>query len=169
MKIAFRALSFLLLVAVAIFYAGCKDKDGNEDTEEKKQLTKLVGDWTLQSANDGQDRTTDFLNKTNNNAPLVLHLEGNYTGEGKTYNYNFTGTRPDPSPWPDSGTWKFGNPKSTQIIRDPGGVDEIAMSYTVTETELIINFEVPDTSAGWAGGTTRVNNVIGQWKFVFTK
>lgn len=162
MKITSRVLSLLILVAVAIFYSGCKDKDGNQDTEEKKLLTKLVGAWTLQSANDGQDRTTDF-------PALVLHIEGNYTGEGKTYNYNFTGTRPDPSPWPDSGTWKFGTPKSTQIIRDPGGVDEIAMTYTVTETELIISFDVPDTSAGWAGGTTRVKNVIGQWEFVFTK
>lgn len=160
MKIALRTLSLLILVGVAIFYTGCKDKNENTDTEEKKQLTKLVGAWTLQSANDGQDRTSDFTG-------VVLHLEGNYTGEGKTYNYNLTGTRPDPSPWPESGTWKFGNPKTTQIIRDPSGVNEITMTYSVTDTDLIISFTVPDGSAGWPGG--RVNNVIGDWEFTFTK
>ena len=160
MKITLRALSLLILVAVATFYTGCKDKNENTDTEEKKQLDKLVGAWTMESANDGQDRSADFTG-------VVLHLEGNYTGEGKAYNYNLTGTRPDPSPWPESGTWKFGNPKTTQIIRDPGGVNEITMTYSVTETDLIISFNVPDGSAGWPGG--RVKNVIGDWEFTFTK
>src|SRR5687767_5224438 len=128
MKIAFRILSLLILVVVATFYAGCKKDDDNPDTEEKKQLTKLLGAWTLQSANDGTDRTADFMNGT---SPLVLHLEGNYV-EGGTYNYSFTGKRPDPSPWPSNGTWKFGTNKSTQIIRDPGGVNEISMTYQVT-------------------------------------
>lgn len=172
MKIAFRILSLLLLAVVATFYAGCRRDDDDQDTEEKKQLTKLVGDWTLQSAEDGQgDRTTDFidLDENNNPVPLVLHLEGNYTGEGKTYNYSFSGVRPEPSPWPASGTWKFGNPKSTQIIRDPGGVNEITMTYTVTETDLIISFNVPDGSEGWPGGSSRIKNVIGDWQFTFSK
>ena len=167
MKIALRVLSLLVLVALAVFYTGCKEKDGNEDTEEKIQLAKLVGDWTLQTANDGGDRTPDFL--TDAGAPLTLHLEGNYTGEGKIYNYSFTGQRANPSRWPVSGTWKFGNPKSSQIIRDPGGVNEITMTYTVTETNLILEFTVPDGSAGWEGGTSRVKNVIGDWEFTFEK
>ena len=120
------------------------------------------------TANDGQDRTTDFRDEIDNSL-LVLHIEGAYSGEGKTYNYRFTGTRPDPSPWPVNGIWKFGNPKSTQIIRDPGGVNEIAMTYTVTDTNLIISFTVPDGSAGWPGGTSRIKNVIGDWEFTFEK
>ena len=169
MKIAFRSLSLLVLVVVITFYAGCKKNPENEDTEEKKQLEKLVGDWTLVTANDGQDRTTDFINEVPEpDEPLILHIEGAYSGEGKTYNYRFTGTRPNPSPWPESGIWKFGNPKSTQIIRDPGGVNEIAMTYTVTETNLIISFTVPDGSAGWPG-SSRVKNVIGDWEFTFEK
>lgn len=161
MKIALRVLSLLILAVVSIFYAGCKKDDGDEETVEKKQLDKLVGDWTMQSANDGQDRTVDFPG-------LVLHLQGNYV-EGGTYNYSFTGERPDPSPWPVSGTWKFGTDKNVDIIRDPGGVNEIPMDYQVTATELILIFTVPDGSAGWEGGISRVNNVVGTWTFTFTK
>jgi hypothetical protein len=159
MKIAFRVLSLSILVVVSVFYAGCEKKKHDPDTEEKRQLTKLVADWTMVSANDGTDRTGEFTG-------LVLHLEGNYV-EGGTYNYSLTGDRPDPSPWPEAGTWKFGTNKSTTIIRDPGGVDEIEMTYQVTETDLVISFTVPDGSEGWPGG--RVTNVIGDWTFTFTK
>jgi hypothetical protein len=167
MKIALRVLSLLILVVVTTFYAGCKKDDGDEETVEKKQLDKLLGDWTIQSASDGQDRTSDFFTD-DTNAPLVLHIQGNYV-EGGTYNYSFTGQRPDPSPWPVDGTWKFGTDKNTQIIRDPGGTNEIPMDYQVTATDLILTFTVPDGSAGWEGGTSRVNNVIGEWTFTFKK
>ena len=161
MKIAFRVLSLLVLAMVATFYAGCRKDDNDPETEEKKQLDKLVGDWTLVSATDvNGDRTSSFPG-------LVLSLTGTYSGEGKIYNYALTGTRPNPSPWPVDGFWKFGNPKTTQLIRDPGGVDEIPMSYTVNETDLVIEFTVPDGSAGWPGG--RVQSVTGEWTFTFTK
>ena len=79
-------------------------------TEEELQLNKLNGIWILESANDGQDRTDDFTN-------LVLTISGSFVQNG-TYNYSFTGTRPNPSPWPRNGTRKFGSNKSTEIIRD---------------------------------------------------
>lgn len=162
MKIAFRALSLLILVVVSSFYAGCDKKEENPDTEEKKQLDKLRGAWTLQSATtDGTVRTTDFPG-------LVLTLSGNYV-EGGTYNYSFTGTRPDPSPWPASGTWKFGTNKLTDMIRDPNSTSEIALRYVVTATDLEITFTVPDGSAGWEGGTSRIKSVTGNWTFTFTK
>lgn len=161
MKIAFRVLSLLILVVVSTFYAGCKKDEPDPGTEEKKQLDKLLGSWTLQSANDGTDRTADFPG-------LVLNLSGNYK-EGGIYNYSFTGTRPDPSPWPQSGTWKFGTNKSTEMIRDPNSSSEIPMTYQVTATELVITFNVPDGSAGWPGGTSRIKSVAGDWTFTFTK
>lgn len=164
-RFAVRALSLLTLVAVSVFYTGCKDKDEDKQTEEQKQLTKLKGVWTLVSANDGQDRTADF---TDNNGPIKLTLEGNYV-EGGTYNYSITGTRPDPSPWPVSGTWKFGTNKSTEIIRDPGGSSEVLMNYQVTDTDLVISFNIPDGSAGWEGGTSRIGSVTGDWTFTFSK
>jgi len=128
MKIAFRALSLLILVVVSTFYAACKKEDDDPETEEKKQLDLLRGAWTLQSAStDGTDRTSDFFTDANPPQPLVLNLSGNYV-EGGTYNYSFTGTRPDPSPWPESGTWKFGTNKLTDMIRDPNSSSEISMN-----------------------------------------
>ena len=161
MKIALRVLSLLILVAVSLFYAGCGGDEEKKDTEEKKQLDKLLGSWTLVSADDGTPRTDSFAN-------LVLTLSGNYA-EGGTYNYSFTGTRPDPSPWPASGTWKFGTNKLTDMIRDPSTASEIPMTYSVTDTSLEINFTVPDGSSGWQGGTSRIKSVTGNWTFVFTK
>lgn len=164
MKIALKVRSLLILLALSALYTGCKKDDDDSKTLEQQQLEKLVFDWNLQSATDSQgDRTADFTN-------LVLHLSGNYTGEGKIYNYSFTGQLPDSgptsSPWPRSGTWKFGTDKSKDIIRDPGGASEIAMEYTVTATDLIITFEVPD-GGGWPGG--RIQNVTGEWTFTFTR
>jgi hypothetical protein len=169
MKIAFRALSLLILAMVATFYAGCKKKGEDPETEEKKQLDKLVGQWTLVSATDfNGDRTSDFVTDNGGTpAPLVLDLQGNYAGDGKIYNYSLTGKRPNPSPWPISGTWKFGNPKTSKLLRDPNGPDEIEMNYTVTETDLILEFTVPDGAAGWPGG--RVQSVTGDWTFTFSK
>ena len=162
MKIASRILSLLILVVISTFYMGCKKDDDDKKTEEQTQLEKLLGTWTVVSANDGDDRTADFTDST----PMVLTLAGNYA-EGGTYNYSLTGSRPDPSPWPASGTWKFGTNKQQDIIRDPNTGNEIPMTYSVTENELIIEFTVPDGSAGWPGG--RVGEVAGQWTFTFTK
>lgn len=161
MKIALRVLSLSIVVAISAFFAGCKDDDDDKPTQEKQQLDKLLGSWTMVSANDGTDRTGDFTD-------LVLTLSGNYV-EGGTYNYSFTGIRPDPSPWPASGTWKFGTNKLTEMIRDPASSSEIAMTYTVTDTNLEISFTVPDGSSGWQGGSSRIRSVTGNWTFVFTK
>ncbi len=159
MKRTSRLLPFLVLLTAVVFCA-CKDDDGDSKTVEQQQLEKLVGVWNIASATDDSgDRTVDFNN-------LDLHVEGTYSGEGKTYNYNLTGTRPTPSPWPEVGTWKFGTNKNTDIIRDPGGPDEIMMNYTVTSDELTLTFTVPD-GGGWGGG--RVKNVIGDWTFKFTR
>ena len=161
MKITNRVLSLVILAAVSLVYGGCKDDDDKKDSEEKQQLAKLSGSWTLQTATaDDTDRTGDFTN-------LVLTLGGTYV-EGGTYNYSFTGTRNDPSPWPASGTWKFGTNKATEMIRDPGSSSEILMNYQVTETDLVISFTVPDGSS-WAGGSSRVRSVTGDWTFTFTK
>ena len=162
LKFAARALSLLILFIVATVYMGCTKDDEDKETEEQKQLTKLKGVWTLVSANnDSDDRTDEFT------GPLKLTIDGTYA-EGGTYNYSFTGTRPDPSPWPASGTWKFGTNKSTDIVRDPGGVNELLMNYQVTDADLIISFNVPD-GGGWPGGSSRIGSVSGDWTFTFSK
>ena len=40
------------------------------------------------------------------------------------------------------------------------------MKYTVTETDLILTFTVPE-NGGWEGG--RIKNVTGEWTFTFNR
>jgi hypothetical protein len=162
MKLATKILSLFAIVGLATFYVGCGPDGGQDKSEEEKQLIKLASTWALQTATeDGQPRT-DFTN-------LVLTITGTFAQNG-TYNYSFTGTRPNPSPWPVNGTWKF-DPSNilTKITRDPGTSSETQMDYTVTDTQLTLSFNVPDGSTGWAGGTSRAKSVTGDWVFVFTK
>lgn len=160
MKIASRVLSLLILAFITTFYTSCKKDDNDKQTQEEIQLNKLKAGWALATATDDSgDRTGDF-------GGLVLTIAGTYV-EGGIYEYSLTGTRPDPSPWPASGNWQFGTNKATDIIRDPGTTDEIPMTYSVTDTQLIINFTIPDGSAGWPGG--RIKSVKGNWSFTFNK
>ena len=73
MKIASRILSLLILVVITTFYLGCKKDDDDKKTEEQMQLEKLAGVWTVESANDGGDRTADFTDPS----AMVLTLSGN--------------------------------------------------------------------------------------------
>lgn len=167
MKLVSRILSLLVMTGMAVFYMGCDGGGGEDKTQQEKQLIKLNSSWALASANDGTNRTSDFPN-------LVLTISGTYAQDG-TYNYSFTGTRPNPSPWPSNGTWKFGANPLTEIIRDPVSSSstnpnsEVDMNYEVTDSQLIITFTIPDGSLGWAGGTTRAKSVKGNWRFEFTK
>ena len=160
MKIAPKILSLLVIGLITIFYAGCNKNDDKKKTEEETQLGKLKSSWNIVSANDGDDRTADFTG-------LILTVSGNFVQDG-TYQYSLTGTRPNPSPWPASGTWKFGTNKSSQIIRDPGTASEIPMTYVVSDSELTLSFEVPEGSEGWTG-SGRIQSVTGQWTFTFSK
>jgi hypothetical protein len=177
MKIASRILSLVILVVITTVYVGCKKDDDNEKTEEQMQLDKLRGEWIIVSANDSNDRTGDFIDDSDplNPIKMKLTLGGNYA-EGGTYNYSVTGPRPTPSPWPASGTWKFGTRKLSELIRDPTtqastSGDEIPMGYSLTEngtdTILEIEFTVPEGHQGWEGG--RISSVEGGWRFTFTK
>lgn len=159
MKIASRILSLLIIAIMTTVYMGCKKDDDNEQTQEEVQLNKLKGDWTLEIASDGTPRTEDFEG-------LVLTLGGNYVQNG-IYNYSLTGTRPNPSPWPADGTWKFGTDKLRELVRDPTTEHETEMTYSVNDTDLIISFNVPDGDPGWAG--SRVSSVGGDWTFTFSR
>jgi hypothetical protein len=160
MKLLKRILSLLVIAGLTTFYVSCK-KPSDKKTDEELQLGKLTQVWVLSSANDGTNRTTDFPG-------LKLTLSGSFA-QGGTYNYSFTGTRPNPSPWPVSGTWKFGSNVKQDIIRDPGTASEINMTYSVTDTNLTVAFTVANGSTGWAGGTSRTRSVSGDWTFEFTK
>jgi hypothetical protein len=159
MKLTTRILSLLVLAGI-IFISGCGPDPKPKKSDEEKQFEKLAVKWDLVSASDGDDRTADFVD-------LVLNLSGTFA-EGGTFNYDFTGTRPNPSPWPKSGTWKFGDTVTSDLIRDPGTDNELAMEYTVTDTNLTITFTIPDGDPGFPGGS-RVGNVTGTWTFEFVR
>jgi hypothetical protein len=160
MKIAARILSLLIIVGLAIFSSQCKGKKDDDKSQEEQQLTKLNGVWSLSSANDGTDRTADFPG-------LKLTLSGNFA-KGGVYDYSFTGKAPNPSPWPQTGTWKFGADVTKDIIRDAGSGSEISATYTVTDAGLAISFTLPSGHVGWAG-FGRTASVAGNWTFEFTK
>lgn len=127
-------------------------------SSEQSSLQKLLNTWTLTSAIlDGTPRTSDF-------AGLVLTISGTFTSPGGTYTYSFTGTRPNPSPWPASGTWKFDADPTLQIIRLDDG-QKMNYSLENNDKQLIIQFNYQ--GAGFAGG--RIQEVAGNWEFVFGK
>ncbi|HEX7016393.1 MAG TPA: lipocalin family protein [Cyclobacteriaceae bacterium] len=157
MKIIPRMLSILVAVAMAVSLTNCGDDDDGGSSEEEAQLGKLVGTWTLSSASlDGTDRTTDFPG-------LTLTVSGTFS-QGGTYAYSFTGTRPNPSPWPASGTWKFDANPSSQIIRLDDGQK---MNYSLGNSNAQLTIEFNYQGSGFAGG--RIEEVAGNWQFVFTK
>ncbi|MFO7259397.1 MAG: DUF5004 domain-containing protein [Bacteroidota bacterium] len=157
MKVMHRMLSVLVALAMAVSLTNCDDDKGGGKSEEEAQLEKLVGTWTLTSATlDGDSRTTDFPG-------LTLTLSGTFT-QGGTYSYSFTGTRPNPSPWPESGTWKFDSNPNSQIIRLN---DSQKMNYSLGNGNSQLTIEFNYQGGGFAGG--RVEEVNGNWQFVFTK
>ena len=158
MKILAKILSLSLVAGAAILFSGCGGSHGGTDSPEKVQLAKLSKTWTLTSASlDGSART-DFTN-------LKLTISGTYSKDGDTYTYSFSGTRPNPSPWPATGTWKFGANPATDLMR-LDDTPPLALTYTVSDTQLDIKFNYPTTAAGFAGG--RTDKVAGNWEFVFS-
>jgi hypothetical protein len=159
MKLTTRILSLLVLAGLIIFSAGCDKTEKKKKSEAELQFEKLASQWDLVSATvDGDDRTDDFVD-------LVMTLSGTFAENG-TFNYDFSGTRPNPSPWPKSGTWKFDTDPSSSLIRDPETDSETPMTYTVDNSGLTINFNIQDGDPGFPGGS-RVGSVSGDWTFVF--
>lgn len=158
MKILSRILSLLVIASLGLAYVGCGGKDKGEDDVEKTQLAKLAAVWTVSSVTlDGAPRT-DFPG-------LTLTISGTFdsTNPKGPYNYSFTGTRPNPSPWPVNGQWSFGANTLTQLVRHDN--PDLDMSYELTDSQLTISFNY--TGEGFTG--SRVSQVKGNWTFVFTK
>ncbi|HNT49190.1 MAG TPA: hypothetical protein PKK67_01285, partial [Cyclobacteriaceae bacterium] len=116
---------------------------------------KLAKTWKVSTVTfDGTDRSADYTG-------FQLVLGGTKGSPPFTYT---TSGRPSLSPWKASGTWEFGSAVETQIIRDKGSVDdELAISYTVTESTLTLTFDFDGE-----GYTARTKEVQGPWIFTFT-
>lgn len=154
--------SGLLLILAAVMLATSCKKDDAPDPTEKVQLDKLSGTWSVTSAElDGTNRD-DF-----STMKLVISGTFNSSSPEGPYQYVVNGTRPNPSPWPASGSWIFGDGEAAKsiIIRDAGTSDEVQMTYSTDGTTLTVSFNV--TGSGWAG-SARTEKVEGDWVFEFT-
>lgn len=163
-----RLLCALLVLATAT--VSCKPDD-KEDPTQKIFLGKLSKVWTLTDATLGTtDRTADFTG-----AELEIFGTFDASSPEGPYGYEFTGTRPNPSPWKAAGSWAFPEQTesvATMIIRDvdnSGGstADTIEVSYTLSSdgNTLTLTFTIPD--GGGFPGSARVNEVEGTWSFEF--
>ena len=153
MKLDSRIMIVLGLTAVIL--ASCDNK--NEDPSPKEvQLNNLSGTWKISSAKfDGDDVTTDY-------SAFELTLSG--LANADVFAYGVKG-RPDLSPWPAGGTWKFGADLNSDLVRDPATADELLMDYSVTATQLTIEF----TFNGIGYNGSRVSSSEGNWVYTFTK
>lgn len=158
MKSVLRMLSVLLVIGASGSLMSCDDDNGGGASEEEVQLNKLTGTWNISTVTlDGTPRIDDFTG-------LTLTISGTFNSTGGTYAYSFTGTRPNPSPWPASGTWKFDANPNSQIIRLDDGQK---INYTLGSNNAQLTLEFNYQGSGFAGG--RVEIVNGNWQFVFTK
>ncbi len=151
----------LLVLVAAMLVVSCKPgKD--PDPFEKIQLAKFAKTWTIQSAKLDNVTRDDFSTIT-----LVLAGTFNNNSPEGPYQYTVNGTRPNPSPWPASGSWSFaeGEGAKTVVIRDPG-TDDLQMNYALSADAKTLTLTFNVTGPGWAG--SRTNEVEGNWEFVFT-
>ncbi|MBX2897536.1 MAG: hypothetical protein KF763_19000 [Cyclobacteriaceae bacterium] len=150
-----RHFKFLLvlvcLVGLCTFMACSPDEQPQPGIEEQ-QLQKLAKVWVANTVTLNGVAQTGYEN-------FRLSLNGATTSP---FPYQ-TNNRPSTSPWPASGTWKFGNDPLSKLARDPASTQQLDMIYTVSSTELQLSFTFSGT--GFSG---RSKSVDGQWVFKFT-
>ncbi len=144
-------LTGVIFCSLALFLS-CGSDDGPGQSIEDVQLGKLSKAWNATTVELDGIVQTGYDN-------FVLTMTG--SAGSASFGYSTAG-RPQLSPWPSSGNWVFGGSPETQIIRDQGTQDEIAVTYSVTDTQLQLTFNF--TGTGFAGKTS---NVGGLWVFTF--
>ena len=172
MKHLARLLSLLVLVSAGFFLTNCGGDDGGDKkSEEEIQFGKLKFTWNLESATfDGDD---DGAAAPFNDATMSLIISGTFS-EGGKYGYSFTSdTDIDASPWPAAGSWKFGSPVTSKILRlDSENVSteaDVQMSYTLANEDKSLTITIEDyDGSGWAI-PGRVKSVAGDWVFTFSR
>ena len=150
----------LFFSGLLFLMVSCKSEP--DPTIQEVQLKKLVRTWTLNSIElDGVNKKTS--SEYNN---FKLTLSGTFSSATPDAEYNYTVSgRPQLSPWPSSGKWKFGTgtPQS-QIVRDAGTDNEIAVTYSLQENPLQLTVSFNYQGTGIAGRTSVVK---GNWELVF--
>lgn len=153
-------IQITLFCAATFLLISCESEP--DPTIQEVQLEKLVRTWTLNSIElDGVNKKTS--SEYNN---FKLTITGTYSASAPDaeYSYSVSG-RPQLSPWPSSGKWKFGTGTPiNQIIRDSGTDNEIAVTYSLQENPLQLNVSFNYQGNGIAGRTSVVK---GNWELVF--
>jgi hypothetical protein len=157
MKSAARILSLLILAGLSSFYMACDDPSGGEKSEIDQQIEKLTGTW------DATNVTLDGVAPPVDQSEFQISING--TAGDPTI--NFTATRPEGlSPWPSSGTMDFDeNEPTTMLIRNDGGGETVTITYSVSETSLVMDF----VFSGDPFISGRNKNVNGNWHYEFSK
>jgi hypothetical protein len=158
MKFLGKSAVLLLALATVLTYSSCDNGGGGGPTEEEVQLEMLSGAWTM--AGSSTNVTLDGVSKKADYANFELTLTG--TPGATSFGYTTSG-RPALSPWPSTGSWAFGEPVTSVVIRDPGDDDELTTTYSVSETTLQITFLF--SKAGYS----RTKQVTGEWVFTMAK
>lgn len=160
MKVFARILSLVVLASAITLFMNCGGSDPKPDSKEKTQFNKLKGTWEVSSV------TLDDVDRTDFDG-VSMTISGSYTQDGGSYPYSFSGTMPNPSPWPKTGdSFKFGANPETQLVRladDP----DLGLNYVLTNSDNTLTISFTYNGAGFTGG--RTEEVNGDWEFVFTK
>lgn len=142
-----RIIFLSALVSLATLFS-CSDSDDGEPAAAQ-HVKKLTGEWIAETvtfdgvAQDGYDNFT-------------LRI----TAAGETALYSATGSPPR-APWLLTGTLTpHKNNPEAQLVRE----DDVPISYTVSSTELTMDFVYIDATAGG-----RSKSVAGDWRFLFKK
>lgn len=144
----------MTVLGALLFISSCGPDTPARPIEEV-QLEKLVATWNLSDVTlDGTTKRADYTN-------FKLTVAG--TAGQTTFSYTTAGATALLTPWPKTGSWKFGEPVETVIIRMDN--PDLPMTYSVTDTQLQISFNF--TGNGFQ--PTRTSQVKGQWVFTFTK
>lgn len=154
-----KLLCILFLVSTAVVSTNCDGSDDPSKSEEELQLDKLkASQWTLLSASDGTDRTSEYPGMT-------LTFSGTFNNGG-TYSYTSNATAwPSLSPWNESDSWKFvSGSVGNKIIRLS---DDVEMTYSLTNSDKQLSLSFNYTGPGFNNG--RVETVEGDWVFTFTR
>jgi hypothetical protein len=159
MNLLARIVYFLFFVSIAVVNSSCDGSDDPEKSEEEIQLDKLkASQWTLLSASDGTDRTSEYPGMT-------LTFTGSFSAGG-TYAYTSSATDwPSASPWNDEDSWKFvSGSVSNKLIRLS---DDTEMTYLLSNSDKQLSLSFNYTGPGF--NNARVEEVEGDWVFTFTR
>lgn len=143
----------ILLALTGILLSGCGDEE--TPSAKKSQLSNLSGTWEPTSV------TVSGVDVTSAYSTFALTLLGSANSD--VFEYVVTG-RPEVSPWPSRGTWSFGSDMKSEIMRDPGTGDALFLSYSVTNSRLIVEF-----SFIGSGYQSRTKSAEGIWIYTFEK